>query len=251
MKNYLLQIKSLVLIVAIGLAMNSCSYTKSTGSASNFNKKHYNKGVVKYKASKKSNTAVLSQDIETEKLSRKDKKEEVKTQITQYIESKDLMASDGEAPVEYTKEAMIDKIKGNFTESKNLLTAKKEAATSAKEEKKIDKKIQRVERFENILAKMSLKMESKLTPDPDASPAAADKGLLGLLGGIFGIVGLTFSFLPIIGYLGLLLCISAIILGALGINGSNKGWAIAGIALGALGFILALTFVVLLAAILL
>ena len=163
MKNYLLQIKSLVLILAIGLAMNSCSYTKSTGSASNFNKKHYNKGVVKYKASKKSNTAVLSQDIEAEKLSRKDKKEEVKTQITQYIESKDLMASEGEAPVEYTKEAMIDKIKGNFTESKNLLTAKKEAASSAKEEKKIDKKIQRVERFENILAKMSLKMESKLT----------------------------------------------------------------------------------------
>ena len=250
MKNHVQKIQSVLLIMAIALSLNSCSYTKNTGSASSFGKKHYNRGMVKHKSPKQDNTPILTQTVEVEKLSKKEKKEEVKAQIEQYIVSKDLTASGSDAPEEYSKENMIEKIKGNFTESKNLLTAKKEAATSAKEEKKIDKKIQRMERFENMLAKMSLKMESKLTPDPDASPAAADKGLLGLLAGIFGIVGLTFAFLPIIGYLGLLLCLSAIILGAVSLNGSNKGWAIAGIVLGAVGCLLFLMAVAFLAVLL-
>lgn len=239
MKKYILRIQSIFLILAIGLSMNSCSYTKNTGSASNFNKKHYNKGIVKHKSSKKDKTVLASNNVKVEKLSKKEKKEEVKAQIEQYIVSKDLTASNGEAPVEYSKETMIEKIKGNFTESKNILTAKKEEATSTKEQKKIDKKIQRMEKFETMLGKMSMKMEDKLTPDPDAINAApSGKGLMGLLAGIFGIVGFTFAFLPYLGYLGLLLCLSAIILGALGLSGENRGWALAGIILGALGFLL-------------
>lgn len=237
MRKHLLKIQSILLIMAIALSMNSCSYTKNTGSASNFGKKHYNRGVVKHKTVKKDNTELLSQNGEVEKLSKKEKKEEVKAQIEQYIESKDLTASGGEAPVEYSKENMLEKIKGNFTASKELLIAKKEEATTSKEEKKIDKKINRVTKFETKLSKMSMKMEDNLTPNPDAAVPPANRDLFGLLGGIFGIAGAAFAFVPYLGYLGILLCLSAIIFGALGLSGNNRGWALTGIILGALGLI--------------
>ncbi|MFT4969410.1 MAG: hypothetical protein ACI9O4_001157 [Chitinophagales bacterium] len=239
MKNHVQKIQSVLLIMAIALSLNSCSYTKNTGSASSFGKKHYNRGMVKHKSPKQDNTPILTQTVEVEKLSKKEKKEEVKAQIEQYIVSKDLTASGSDAPVEYSKENMIEKIKGNFTEAKTQLTSMKEETTSSKEQAKLDKKIKRMEKFETMLAKMSLKMEDKLTPDPDAINAPpSGRGLMGLLAGIFGIVGFAFAFAPILGYLGILLCISAIVLGVLGLSGENSAWALAGIILGALGVLM-------------
>jgi hypothetical protein len=236
MKLSLLKIQSVLLIIALALSLNSCSYTKNTGSAGNFNKKHYNKGFVKNKSIKKDDTEILATNAKEEKLSKKEQKEALKVQVEQYVNSKGLTASSEDAPLEQSSSAMVEKIEGNFSSAKANLTEAKLTAT-AKESNKIDKKINRIEKIENMLGKISSKMEAKMTPDPDAAPPA-DRGLLGLLAGIFGIAGLTLAFVPYIGYLGLLLCITAIILGVLGLQGDRSGWAIAGIILGALGFLI-------------
>lgn len=255
MKNYLTKIQSVILILALTLSLSSCSYTKNTGSARNFSKKHYNHGIVKHKSNKDKSSADLAQSTENEKLSKKEKKEEAIVQLEQFIASKDLTASESVAPVQ--SENVVDKVKGLFTEAKNQLTDQKAEATTDKEENKIDKKIKRMEKFETMLSKMSLKMEEKLSQNPDASPAAApgaspaanSRGLLGLLGGIFGITGFVFAFLPLISYLGLLLCIAAIVLGAIGMK-DNKPWGLTGIILGSLGFLMFFLFFALVFAIL-
>lgn len=236
MKQHLLKIQSAFLIIALALSLNSCSYTKNTGTANNFNKKHYNKGFVKNKSSKKEHTEVLASNSSEEKLSKKEQKEALKVQVQQYVDSKNLTASSEEAPIEQSNASLVEKVQENFSSAKeNLVEAK--ATASAKETKKIDKKINKIDKFQNMLTSVSAKMEAKMTPDPDAIAAPGGRDLLGLLGGIFGIVGFVFAAIPYAWFLGLLLCIAAIILGALGLNSSNRGWAIAGIVLGALGFL--------------
>lgn len=236
MKRNLLKIQSILMIIAIALTMNSCSYTKNTGSSKMFSKKHYNKGFVKHKSKKDNKTVVLAEaEVETT-LTKKEQKAQAKEQIIAYIESEGLTASNDDAPVVESKEGMLAKMQDGFATGKENLLEQKETATE-KESKKLDKKIRRVEKFEGMLAKMSERMSEKLTPNPDAAPPAADKGLLGLLGGIFGIVGVTFAFLPYVGFFALGLCLAAIILGALGLQGDRRGWAITGIVLGALGFL--------------
>lgn len=237
MKLHLLKIQSFLMIIAIALSMHSCSYTKNTGSSKMFSKKHYNRGIVKHKSSKKDKTTVVLADNQAEeKLSKKEQKAEAKEQIKAYIESEAMTASNKDVPVVETKEGLIAKMQNGFSDAKENLLAQKETA-SEKESKKIDKKLRRVEKFEGMLGKMAERMSERLTPDPDAAAAPGGRDLMGLLGGIFGITGIVFAFFPYIGFLGLLLCLAAIILGALGLQGDNRGWAIAGIVLGALGFL--------------
>lgn len=237
MKLPLLKIQSALLIIALALSLNSCSYTKNTGTANNFNKKHYNKGFVKNKSFKKDDTAILATSTDEEKISKKEQKEALKIQLEQYVNSKSLTASSEEAPIEQSSEALVEKVQGKFSSAKANLLEAKETAT-VKEANKIDKKLNKIDKFNGILTKISSKMEAKMTPDPDAVAAQGGRDLMGLLGGIFGIVGFVFAAVPYAWYLGLLLCIAAIILGALGLSGKNRGWAIAGIVLGSLGFLL-------------
>ena len=64
-------------------------------------------------------------------------------------------------------------------------------------------------------------------------------GRIALAGGIIGIVALVFALGPFISYGAFLLGIIAIILGAVGLRSSRRGWAIAAIVLGALAILFA------------
>jgi hypothetical protein len=236
MKQQLFKLQSALLIMALAFSLNSCSYTRSTGTSSNFNKKHYNRGIVKQAINKKEKTEVLAENNPEEKLSKKEQKEALKIQVQQYVDGKNLSASNAEAPFDESSASLVEKVQGNFNEAKLNLAESKETA-SPKESGKIDKKIRKIEKFEAMISKVSAKMEAKMTPDPDAITPPGS-GVTGLIGGIFGISGLVLAFIPIVGFLGLLLCLSAIILGAIGLKGSKRGWAITGIVLGIIGLLL-------------
>jgi len=250
MKQSLLKIQSALLVIALAFSLNSCSYTKNTGSASNFNKKHYNKGFVKNNSSKNEHTIVLASNANEEELSKKEQKEALKVQIEQYVKSKSLTASSEGAPIEQSSESLVEKVQGNFSSAKENLLEAKETATG-KEANKIDRKLNKIEKFNNMLSNISSKMEAKMTPDPDAIAPPGGRDVMGLLAGIFGIVGVVFTAVPYVWYFGLLLCIAAIILGILGLSGNRTGWAITGIVLGALGFLFFFLFALLLFALIL
>ena len=87
------------------------------------------------------------------------------------------------------------------------------------------------------------KLATNLMAAKKANPAAMSDGDTGgriaLAGGIIGIVELVFALGPFISYGAFLLGIIAIILGAVGLRSSRRGWAIAGIVLGALAILFA------------
>ncbi|NVO01888.1 MAG: hypothetical protein HXX09_04230 [Bacteroidetes bacterium] len=78
---------------------------------------------------------------------------------------------------------------------------------------------------------------TQATPAPSGSNGMATTSL------ILGIVGFVLSFIPIINVFGILLDITAVILGAVGMGkakkvGKGKGGAMVGLILGALGIII-------------
>ena len=73
-------------------------------------------------------------------------------------------------------------------------------------------------------------------------PAAADGetgGRIALAGGIIGIIAIVLALGPFVSYGAFLLGVVAIILGAVGLRSSRRGWAIAGIVLGVLAILFA------------
>jgi hypothetical protein len=74
--------------------------------------------------------------------------------------------------------------------------------------------------------------------NPAALPPG-DSGRIALAGGIIGIVAIVLAFGPFVSYAAFLLGLIAIILGAVGLFSSRRGWAITGIVLGVLAIIIA------------
>jgi hypothetical protein len=74
--------------------------------------------------------------------------------------------------------------------------------------------------------------------NPAALPPG-DAGRIALAGGIIGIVAIVLALGPYVGFAAFLLGLIAIILGAVGLFSSRRGWAIAGIVLGVLAILIA------------
>ena len=75
-----------------------------------------------------------------------------------------------------------------------------------------------------------------------AGPAAippGDGSAIALAGGIIGIIAIILALGPFVSYGAFLLGLIAIILGAVGLRSSRRGWAIAGIVLGVLAILFA------------
>ena len=85
-----------------------------------------------------------------------------------------------------------------------------------------------------------------------ANVANEKRGTLAVLSMIFGIAGIAIAWAPIVNFLGFLLSIAAIVLGAIEIkkinqgmsNTKGKGMALAGIILGAAAIVLGIVFTV-------
>ena len=92
-------------------------------------------------------------------------------------------------------------------------------------------------------AKDVFKLATSLVALKKTNPAALADGDTGgriaLAGGIIGIVAIILAIGPFVSYGAFLLGIIAIILGAVGLRSSRRGWAIAGIVLGVLAILFA------------
>lgn len=242
MKQLQQSIQIIILALISGLTLWSCSFTNNTSGSKQFAKKHYNHGIVKKKSSKKDkvSTEEIAQVAE-EKVTKKQKKEEIAEQVAAFVDAEGLTATSEDGTLVYDEDAMQNSLQEKIIEGKKKLQETKDNATTGKEIRAADKKLKRLERLERFTNKFSERFASKhITPGPEAASnsAAADKGTLGLIGGIFGILAFAFAVIPFVGFLTIPLAITAIILGAIGLNSSNHGWAIAGLILGILAIVL-------------
>jgi hypothetical protein len=77
---------------------------------------------------------------------------------------------------------------------------------------------------------------------PAAAPGGGGGGMA-IAAGVLGIVGFLLAFGPFIGFGALLCALLAIILGAISLGSSRRGWAITGIVLGAVTLAVAILFI--------
>jgi hypothetical protein len=87
-------------------------------------------------------------------------------------------------------------------------------------------------------------------PYPGTFIVAATPGNgVGVASGVLGIVGLVLSFIPVLDFIGVVLAILAVILGAVGIqranaaNGAGKGMAVTGLVCGLVALAIGLLFI--------
>ena len=238
MKNIKNTLSLIFMVLMSAGLMWSCSYTNNTSGSKQFAKKHYNRGVVKIKSTKKDKIVTETFAKAEDKVTRKEKKEAIKEEVKAFIDGESFTATNEEGAPEYTPEAMEEMLSAKVVATKEKLIAQKESATSDKERKKLDKKINRVDRLEGLTSRIAEKASANyIPPGPEAAVAPASGGGLGLAAGILGIMAFVFAFAPYLAILALPLALAAIIMGAIGING-NRPWAIAGIVLGAITILL-------------
>lgn len=191
------QIQLFVLIFSVSV-LASCSFTNKTGSASNFNKKHYNRGFVKKKKQSKEKTTVLHK-IEKEAAIFNDTKEMQTTTEKNVVENKADVFEHLQKDIESKKEEML---------------VLKENASSKKEEKKYEKAYNKLERVEKMIRKFEPKFLAKSTAydyDDDDYSRGEKKGIASL---VLGAVGFFFGFL--------ILNIAAVVLGSKAMKESDS-----------------------------
>ncbi|MFN8288536.1 MAG: hypothetical protein U0V74_17405 [Chitinophagales bacterium] len=93
-----------------------------------------------------------------------------------------------------------------------------------------------------------LKLSKNLRKSTTAPAASAgyldDRGSkMAFASGILGIVGFVLAFGPFIGFFAFACAVAAIVLGVFGLGSARRGWAIAGIVLGAVTLLIALLFI--------
>jgi hypothetical protein len=183
-------ISFLMMILGASVIFTSCNYTKNTSTAKSFNKKHYNRGIVKIKNNtvERNNETVAYNDIS---------KKEVIANIEHVAQTKELAAST-EANAEVSKTYVAEFVINNFASAKEGIIAEREAATTAKEIKQADKALKKFERLEAMVAKHAPRIAERADmasaaaiPSGDNDPGYG-RGLASL---IIGALGLFFGFL--------------------------------------------------------
>ena len=207
MKSLIRTISFFALVLIASFSLWSCGYTTNTSGSKQFAKKHYNRGIVKTKSSKKSNSTIAKLDLkETKILVEQAAKQEAAastyTAATTEVKTEDLKTSN----VMETVYAQTESFKSDFTEMK-------ENASTEKEIKKANRGLKQVDRMERLMQRVAPKIAAKANaaaPNAIAPPASDGMGIASL---VLGILSITIF--------GILTGIAAIILGNR--SGSNLG----------------------------